>query len=236
MTIIIIIIIIIIMDTGYQYNIEVSYNHDSKLFPCMVVVLATSCSQVYPSEYAYHRNSVYRTERSSANCSYYPVSSTFIRSEDYVHCDGTPLRLTDSDIGSEQYTPSDYYVWLSDETRNHQLLFIFPTRVNLTTITLHYYSDNTRGLPRLRFYSVPDDFDVWDAPTASYSYAEVAAVPPGGEPAGRRNVSIEFTVTVRTTKILMVKFRSRFSLAVSEVEFFQQCNNSKSVILVYIHK
>ena len=51
-----------------------------------------------------------------------------------------------------------------------------------------------------------------------------------------RNVSIEFTVIVRTTKILMVKFCSTFSLAASEVEFFQQCKNSKSVILVYIHK
>ena len=70
---------------------------------------------------------------------------------------------------------------------NGQLLFIFPTAVSLTTITLHYYSDNIRGLPRLRFYAVPDDFDVWDAPTTSYPHVDVALVPPGGEPAGRRN-------------------------------------------------
>ena len=33
-----------------------------------------------------------------------------IHSEDYVHCDGTQLRLTNSYIGSEQYTISDYYM------------------------------------------------------------------------------------------------------------------------------
>ena len=123
-----------------------------------IAVSVCSC-QVYPSEYAYHMNSVYRTERSSANCRNYPSGPNV--NENYVHCDGTPLRLTDSDIGSEQYNTSDYYLWTA-ELRNTQLLFIFPTRVNLTTIALHYYSSSNRGLPGLRFWSVPDDFDIWD--------------------------------------------------------------------------
>ena len=53
--------------------------------------------------------------------------------------------------------------------RGGQLLFIFPTRVSLTTITLHYYSDSVPGLPRLRFYAVPDDFNARDAPTEGSS-------------------------------------------------------------------
>ena len=193
----------------------------------MVAVPATSY-QVYPSEYVYHEDSVYRTERTSSNCRNYPSGLEFsiLRSEDYIHCDGTQLRLTDSDIGSEQYTISDYYVWTAG-TRS-QLLFIFPTRVNLTTITLHYYSDSGRGLLRLRFWAVPDDFDVWDAPTASYSYVDVAAVPPDETPSGHRNVSIStFFVT---KKILMHKFSSSFSFALSEVEFFQQCNGESIVL------
>ena len=172
---------------------------------------------MYPSEYAYHEDSVYRYERSSANCRNYQNLVPVARSEDYTHCDGTPLRLTDSDIGSEQYTTSDYYVW-NDGSWNRQLLFIFPTRVNLTTITLHYYTDNVRGLPRLRFYVVPDDFDIWDVPTSSYSYVEVAAVQPDEEPAGHRNVSVSFNVN--TMKVLIQKFHSTYSFAVSEVEFF----------------
>ena len=147
-----------------------------------------------------------------------PLSAS-INSEDYTHCDGTQLRLTDSDVGSEQYSSSDYYEWGAG-TSSSPFLFIFPTRVNLTTITLHYYSDNIRGLPRLRFFAVPDDFNVWNATTASYSRVDIAAVPPGGKLAGHRNVSINFNYT--TTKVLM--YRSDFMFALSEVEFFI-CNS-----------
>ena len=174
---------------------------------------------MYPSEYAYRRSSVHRTERDSANCRYYVGSAEAgVLTTNYIHCDGTHLRLTDSDYGSEQYTTSDYYVWTAESTSS-QLLFIFPTRVNLTTITLHYYSERYKGLPRLRFYAVPDDFDVWDAPTASYSYVEVAAVPPGAEPAGSRSVSITTDIRFKTNKVLLYKFSSDFKFTLSEVEF-----------------
>ena len=133
--------------------------------------------------------------------------------------------MTDSDLGQERYQSTDYYVWSAGQ--DAQVLFVFPTRVSLTTITLHYYSDNFRGLPRLRFYAVPaaDDFNVWDAPTTSYPRVDVAAVPPGGEPAGSRNGSINVSINVNfnTNKVLMYKFSSSFQFAVSEVEFFA-CN------------
>ena len=152
---------------------------------------------------------------------------------DYIHCDGTQLRLTDSGIGSQQFTTTDYYLWLVDETRSRQLLFIFPTRVNLTMITLHYFSSSGKGLPRLRFWAVPDDFDVWDASVQSYSYVDVAAAPPGGEPAGHRNASVSFNVT--TTKILMVKLRSSYVFAVSEVVFFNHtCKQATCMFHYYV--
>ena len=190
--------------------------------------------KVLPSEYAYHRDSVHHFENtwSSANCRNYPPGNAdkSICPEDYIHCNGTTLTLTDSDIGSEQYTTSDYYVWTTG-SGSSQLLFIFPMRINLTTITLHYYSDSVKGLPRLRFYAVPDDFDVWNAPAASYSHADVAAVPPGGEPAGYRNVSVGFNVT--TVKLLMYKFSSVYSFAVSEVEFFNHTCKQATCMLHY---
>ena len=166
-------------------------------------------------------------------CTEYPKSSTWVSiiSEEYIHCDGTPLKLTDSDIGSEQCmrTISDYYVWTAG--LRSQLLFIFPTRVNLTNITLHYFSDSIRGLPRLRFYAVADDFDIWDAPYSSYYRVYVAAVPPGEEPPGRRNVSVGFNVT--TMKLLMYKFRSSYLFAVSEVEFFNHTCKQDTCMLHY---
>ena len=170
-------------------------------------------------------------ESASANCRMKQSGlSEITRTERYHHCDGRQLKLADSDLGLEQYRSSDYYVWSAETTIRH-LLFIFPTMINLTAITLHYYSDSdsiqgrSRSLPRLRFYAVPDDFNIWNALTTSYGYVEIAAVPPDGQPAGRKNVSIN--VIFNTKKVLMQKFRSSFQFAVSEVEFFT-CN-SKSI-------
>ena len=66
--------------------------------------------QVYPSEYAYQRDSAYSYENISANCRQYPPSyaTANVWSEDYIHCDGIPLILTDSNYGSEQYNTSEY--------------------------------------------------------------------------------------------------------------------------------
>ncbi len=116
-----------------------------------------------------------------------------------------------------------YYVWIAGN--NAQLLFIFTTRVSLTTITLRYYSD------RLRFYAVPDNFEVWDTPTTGYSSVDIIAVSPGGEPAGSSSVSI--IVNYTTMKVLMYKFSSSFYFAVSEVKFFTCEGTSKCLYANY---
>ena len=189
-------------------------------FPC-TIALANSC-QIHPSEYAYHGDSVNRVESVNANCRRYPKAlNQGVFTNLYTHCDGIQLKLTDSDLGREQYDPNDYYVWTAG--RDGQLLFILPRRASLTTITLHYYSNSVRGLPRLRFYAVPDDIDIWDEPTFSYPRVDVVSVPPGGEPAGQRSVSIN--VNFNTRKVLMHKLSSTFQFAVSEVEFFK-CKQS----------
>ncbi|MCG8626796.1 MAG: hypothetical protein MJE68_32940, partial [Proteobacteria bacterium] len=93
----------------------------------------------------------------------------------------------------------------------------------LTTITLHYYSDSVRGRPRLTFYDVPDDFDVWNASIIGKPHVNVAMSPPGGQQAGRRNVSIN--VKFYTKKLVIYKESSSFQFALSEVEFFL-CNGT----------
>ena len=188
----------------------------------MYAAHATSC-QVYPSEYAYRDDSVTRVESASANCRSYPPGNLpgGNHPEDFIHCDGTQLKLADSNFGREQYQTPNYYMWSAGS--DGQLLFIFPTRVSLTTITPHYYSDSvqSRGLPKLRFHAVPDEFDVWDAPAIRYPREDIASVPPGGETTGRRNISIN--VNFNTQKVLMYKFSSNYQFAVSEVEFMQAC-------------
>ena len=190
----------------------------------IISAAVASCKLFMPSEYAFHDDSVSRAERYRAGCRTYSSGlGTGVMTEEYIHCDGTQLRLTDSDLGSEQYRASDYYMW-SAGSGNSQLLFIFPTRVNLTTITLHYYSDSERGLPRLRFYAVPDNFDIWEALSASYSYIEVAALPLGGQ-AGLNCIST--TVRFYTKKVLMIEYGSTYQFEVSEVEFFSACKGEQ---------
>ena len=121
---------------------------------CYSTAHATSY-QVKPSEYAYHGDSVNGVESPSANCMNYPAGPS--SQQQYIHCDGTQLLLNDSNLWSEQYQTDECYQWSAG---TGQLLFIFPTRVSLTAITLHYYSNNFRGLPRLRFYALSDDFNV----------------------------------------------------------------------------
>ena len=173
---------------------------------------------MYPSEYAYRNDSVTRTESISANCTRYRANLQGGEFTDqYTHCDGNQQKLIDSDLGQKQYQSTAYYQWPAE--KDGKLLFILPTRVSLTAIILHYYSDSIRGLPRLRFYAVPDDFEIWNAPTTSYPRVDVATVPPGGEPADHRNVSIN--VNFNTKKVLMYKFSSTFVFALSEAEFFR---------------
>lgn len=177
---------------------------------------------MYPSEYAYHADSVTRAEVTSANCKNYPQGNlpSGIHPENYIICNGTQLRLVDSELGSEQYSSSEYYVWPVTKGSS-QLLFNFPTRVTVTTITLHYYSDNIQRLPRLRFFAVPDDFEIWDAPIISYSYVEVTAMQLFEEPADQRKASVYFNLL--TKKVLLSIFGSSFKFAMSELNFFS-CN------------
>ena len=182
---------------------------------------------MYPSEYAYRDDSVTRAESASANCRRYPPRDGDMGIT-YIHCNGDQLILSDSDRGTE-YTAASYYEW--NTWSYERLLFIFPTRVSLTTITLHYYSDSDRGLPRVTFYAVPDNSYVWDGPSStSYPCTDVASIPPGGEPAGHRSVSVN--IHFNTTKVLMCKFRSNFQLAVSEVEFFRRNGESKTIFII----
>ena len=169
-----------------------------------------------PSEYAYRDDSVIRTESPSANCRRY------LSRDAYIHCDGEQLKLSDSDRGSNtEYIATSYYVW---NTENYeQLLFIFPTRVSLTNITLHYYSDSDRGRPRLTFFAVPDDFDVWDSlPSGVPVVGTIDLIPPGEEPTGGKNITIKAQSKFNITKVVMSKIKSDTSIqfAASEVEFF----------------
>ena len=63
----------------------------------IIVAHGTSC-EVYPSGYAYLPHSVHSHERASVNCTNYPAGlQASIYTEQYAYCNGTQLRLSDSD-------------------------------------------------------------------------------------------------------------------------------------------
>ncbi len=172
----------------------------------------TARYQVYPSKYVYRDDSVTRAESARANCTRYH--------EVYICCDGNQLKLSDSEGGPHmEYTANSYYVWTNDSVG--KLLFVFPTRVSLTTITLHYYSDSDRGLPKLTFYAVPDDFEIWDTPSGRDPIVGSTSPQQGGEPVGMRNRNVTIkNANLHTKKVLMIKLRSKLQFAASEVDFF----------------
>ena len=99
-----------------------------------LAALANVCHQVYPSGYAHHFS---LAPNFGTNCMRYRSNlQPNVYTDQYIHCHGTQFKVTG---------------W-SNET--NQLLFTFQSKVYLTTITLHYYSDSVRGRPKLRFYAV----------------------------------------------------------------------------------
>ena len=126
------------------------------------------------------------------------------------------------------YTHSSHYEWIAG--KEAQILFTFSTNIFLTTITLHYYSDSVRGLPRLRFYAVPDDHNIWSILTTSTPHVDTVSVAPDDNPAGHRNISINVMNKFNKTKVLMYKFKD-ITFALSEVEFFK-CSKQKTYICI----
>ena len=58
--------------------------------------------RVKPLEYAYWDDSVNRAESSSANCEHYRNGiKSGINTSKYIHCDGSQLQLSDSNLGQE---------------------------------------------------------------------------------------------------------------------------------------
>ena len=104
------------------------------------LALDITCKKVSPLEYAYHGDSVNRVELPGANCRMYPTGIVLPGegfSEEFIHCNGTQLRLSDSDKDIEQTTFQSYYYYeWSAGTKPRQLLFIFSTRVIITNVTL----------------------------------------------------------------------------------------------------
>ena len=109
-------------------------------------------------------------------------------------------------------------------THYGDLVFTFPTRVNLTTITLHYYSDNIRGFgfPCLEFTALREYRVSGGSVYEGTTIEAPRPVPPDGESTGPRSISVNHVN--RTTKYIRMSIvgcnLQPVTFALSEVEFF----------------
>ena len=164
------------------------------------------------------RNEVTGTEND--NCT--PLASLGLSSADgaqYLECHH-PTTITDSNKNHSNFTQETngtVYIWSSDPD---QVLFIFSSQKLINSITLHYYSnEDNQGLPKLRFFAVPEDFEVTNRTRSTYPTRVLDAVFPGDEGTGLRNKTRD--VPFNTTKILMTKgFTKNYQFYLSEIEFF----------------
>ena len=137
----------------------------------------------------------------------------------YVSCEG-PTRITDSQKSLPVFTqdsPDSVYIWGSQKDK---VLFTFSDQKDIHSLALHYFSNSdNQALPKLRFYAVPEDFEVQDEVRGSYPMTIIDEVRPGREQEGLRNKSK--TVDFHTSKILMTKsYTKNYQFYLSEVEFF----------------
>ena len=148
----------------------------------------------------------------------------------YFHC-YSPTKLSDNQylnitfrgwVYQWRYSPSDVPV-----------LFVFPTNFSLNNIKLTFESgpldDNTLlGLPMLKFYHVPNDFDIWNYSNLS-QLKQLTGVVQLGERQymlrtsyGVSQFTLSFTPdNISTKKLLMVItfIEKEFDFSISEIEF-----------------
>ena len=139
-----------------------------------------------------------------SNCTSNPASTT---------CQH-PSTLTDSNAGGNTSNTQDYLVWNSTN-RFSRLLFTFPTKIVLRTITLYYFvgRGSATANPRLEFLAVPDDFTLGGTTPDSTSLLSATL----SEAGSSANVSLCPTMM---SKLLVTKNNEDYRFGLSEVEFF----------------
>lgn len=117
------------------------------------------CSaSVQPVSYSYLNGSFCCQDFEANGC----VVDRNIDTQTYISC--TSSLLSDNSLGPANFNESmnkGYYIW-NNSGQRQVMLFTFSQNITLTNIEIVYYYYG-RGRPKLRFYLVEDNFQVWDA-------------------------------------------------------------------------
>jgi len=164
-----------------------------------------------------------------SNCSPYQTAPDGVSPGDYIQCTGATL-VTDSN------TEPPFYTWGEPPGA---MLFDLGGQRNLSSVRVFFVHNSTLGQAKLRIWSVPDDFEIWnwDDDKSAYSSTpldevlpdsgvnEISQAPAVGEP----------PVTLISTRVLVHKLEDtkNYRFALTEVQFQEAC--SQGLSLIYHH-
>ena len=187
----------------------------------LTLAQSDTCNSVHPVSYSYLDGSFTSLESTAAaHC------ATPITRDELVYLTCTSSALTDGDPGPANFTGTDseeYYIWDNSKV-SQQMLFTFARNFSLTAIRINYYYFRN-GKPKLRFYLVEDDFQVWDSTTADHTSTTFDNMRLE-ENSTERRIDTN-TVHGIVSKILLVSvFDKRYRTVLSEVTF---CTDGKHI-------
>ena len=190
-----------------------------------------SCRKINVIEYAYLTSSLSGVDHPGANCSQYscgnnpshPPTTSY-----YTHCDGSPLKLSDSEVGStNNYTADQNQYYCSNG--NLKILFTLSETVQLSHIRLHFYNDwenqingYYKSLAPTSFSLMNDEYEVWEpAYPGVHIYGPVHYID-DEYIAGPKNITVSASRGIKTRKVVLTTSYSHspYQFCISEVKFY----------------
>ncbi len=170
---------------------------------------------VLPSYIAYRSAILENTITDS--CTQYPSTTAPVPQgvdpTQYVQC-SQPTTITDT------MTNPPFYVLAEGPG---QILFVFSSPINLTSISIHYQFNATYALAKLRLYAVPGDFEAWstiDTQFSGFSEPIDEVLFSVDQESGLRSVT-RTNLQWETSRVLLRKLEDTktYLFAISEVMF-----------------
>lgn len=181
---------------------------------------------MYPANYTFVGNEV-------LNCDSI-ITSACTTDTTYTTCPH-PSTLTDSDIGSETEVDRDYFEW--DSKTAFEILFTFSSEVSLTSITLSYFyglgKGTIYGLPDLRFFALPDDYEFGSNLTSGSILLHVGSITKF-LPGSRTTENFKIPRPMTTKKLVLERNSQGYRCAFSEIKFFANCKVGGSLYSVHL--
>ena len=214
------------------FGLDEGMNIYSLLFPCVIIIIIPilgSCRKINVVEYAYLTSSLSGVDHPGANCRQYCGINNITShppTASYTHCSGSPLKLSDSQVGSSNNYTADQSLYHCSGGAL-KILFVFSERVQLSHIRLHIYNNwdkpingSYKSLAPTVFSLMNDEYEVWEPEYPGvHIYGPHSIV--DDHIIGPRNITVSASRGIKTRKVaLTTSQHSSYQFCISEIEFY----------------